>query len=344
MIRKLLFIALSAFLLAGSAMATDHNVVLSADGTLYRAEAVDNSKRQIDSSSKRVIRLDVVTGGESTSLYVPATLEGNAVHSNPSLAYHEDSATLFVFWQKAPNPMSSELLFCSYSNGVWSAPTSFSKAAYNYRTALKIALTSYYLQYNGVTKPATLEKGLSIHAIWWEITGYGEEAHYALLTLENGGVTGIETHRLLDLTAGKGDPTPFPLPADYDRSLFREPAMFTSPSHDAVDVFFANWETNRFNKVTIRPIKSEGVIRIPGGVWGGELRPPVQPVHPEDGAKIAVSGGTTTGNVAIYTVGAEKLEFVLYKNGEWTDVKSIGGDAATLDAAAEALDRLVNSD
>jgi hypothetical protein len=344
MIRKLLILVVLALApMVVSAQSAERNVLLTVNGTLYKIAAEEGSTAAVTNSSRKVLRLDIQNGDEKKSLFVPATLTGGS-HTRPSLAFDEEGQSLFIFWEKMPNPMSSELLFCSFQNGVFSEPTSISRAAFNFRSALQIEVTSHYFESVSVAKPFVRTKGLSIHAVWWELTGYGEEAHYALITLENGAVAGIHTERLLDFAGSAASKEPAAVPADLDREVFRTPVMFPSPTHDGVDVVFANWETNRFNRVTIRPISQQGVIRVPDGVWRGEIGPPGRPFN-DQSSKVGVAGAASTENLVLYSVAENQLEFMLYKNGGWSEPKGVStSDGISLDTAMAALLRLVNTD
>lgn len=339
--RLVLLLVLALMPLTLRAQANDRDLLLTRDGTVYKVEAEPDP-----SLLRRELKLYIQNGTESESMVVPATA-GGASHSDPSLAFDEDSQTLFIFWQKTPNPMSSELLFCSYHDGAFSEASSISKAAYAYRSGLKIAATAYYFESETIARPLTRKKGLSIHAIWWERTGYGEEAHYALIGLDEGVVTSIQTKPLNEFISDKAKPAPAQWGDDASRDLFRVPGVFEGPNHDAIDVVFAKWESSRFHRVTIRPIREirqDGVIRVPDGVWRGETDPPGRPLNP-DASKISIVSSATTSNLALYSVATDKVEFLLFKEGTWTDLRTVStSEGVSAASTIQALERLVNSD
>lgn len=338
MIRKLLIavVLLVPTLVFGAP--NDRDVLLTPGGTLYTIESLDPDVIGVDSPSTRVLQLTLRNGDDTTKHIVPATVAG-ATHAKPALAYDSYSDTLFVFWQKSPNAMSSELLFCSFNNGTWSEATSIDRSSYNVRFGLKIAATPY-ITTDGVETETQRLRMLSIHAIWWEQTGYGEEARYAMLSLEEGKVVKIDLRRLIDFTTGSRTELPAEVSEDFDRSIFRYPAIFTHPSNDKVDVVFADWDRNRFHSLTIRPILSHGVIRVPDGIWRGELPPPTGRIG---ATEVSIVQGSDT--LALYTEGADEIRYLLHKDGEWSPSRSIKLSAdLSANTAVRAIRRLATSE
>src|SRR5207245_6110241 len=113
----------------------------------------------------------------------------------------------------------------------------------------------------GITRRvATLQKdssysdmpALLVHAVWWEETGEGEQARYALMSVENGSVTSFELHDLTEFTL-PGD-TVFSVDANFNDAILKHPAILDAAAPDSVDVLFGDLRTNAFNSVTIHPI------------------------------------------------------------------------------------------
>lgn len=342
MIRKLALLVLVLLPTLAFGAAPVRDILLTPHGTLYTVESVDpDTIEGVDSPSTRVLQLSVRNGSEVTRHIVPATMAG-AMHAQPALAYDAASDTLFIFWQKAINAMSSELLFCSFTNGSWSDATAIDRSSYNVRFGLKIASTSY------VTIPTTDDdeprrmKMLTIHAIWWEQTGYGEEARYAMLSLENGKVVSTHLRRMVDFTTGSRTEIPAEVADDFDRSIFRAPAIFARTDNGSVDVVFADWDRNRYHRVNIKPILQHGVIRVPDGVWRGEIGAPTGRIAATSGISIVEGAGDT---LSMYTETAGEVRYTIHKNGTWSPVRALPlSEELTVDAAVGAIHRLTASE
>ena len=340
MTRKLLFALLLLFVpVILGAQTLDRDALLTPNGTMYTVGSVLNNEGKIDSPSSRVLQLTVQNGDTTETAYVPATLTGGS-HSDPSLAYDRESDTLFVFWQKTPNAMSSELLFSSYNNGTWSPATSIDRASFNIRFGLQIAVTKFAYVFDENDERKKID-AISIHAIWWEQTGYGEEARYALLTLDEGTVVGIELRSLMQFVDSRRISGVEELPANFDRDFFRHPGIFENSSHDSVDIIFADWETNRMHRIGITPITAQGVIRIPDGVWQGEIAPPQSQIVTSSMTMVSGSNGT----FGIYGRDASSISYLIYKNGAWSTARTIKtNQVVTPETAIEAFRKLVSSE
>lgn len=343
MIRKLLFLTL--LLLPSLALgAPARDILLTPSGTLYSVESVDpDTLDGVESTSVRVLQLTVRNGGEVIRQIVPSTLAG-AAHVKPALAYDAESDTLFIFWQKSINAMSSELLFCSYSNGAWSEPTAIDRSSYNVRFGLKIASTAYAAS-DAEEGEAERVKLLTIHAIWWEQTGYGEEARYAMLSLHDGKVIQTDLRRLIDFTSGTRNEIPAELDADFDRSIFRAPSIATNAGSDSVDVIFADWDRNRMHRVTVRPVLNHGVIRIPDGKSRGEIGAPRGRIAGTSAGEIEMIHAPAADTLAIYGVDGSEVRYTLHRNGEWSPVRALPVSAEVpAEAVIGAIRRLATSD
>lgn len=335
MIKRLL-LAVALFAASTLSAATlDRDVLLTPTGTVYTVESVFSRDFDgLSTSSVKVLQLSTDKGDETTRVFVPATLNGG-MNFEPSLAYDSVSDTLFVFWQNRPNPTSSELFLCTLHDGVWSEPTSIGKAILNIRFNLRITTTQFV--------DPDLEdapRQLIVHAAWWEQTGYGEEAHYAMLTMQDGKVAGIESRRLLDYVTNHGE-SPVTLDDDYDRSFFRNISMVENSTHDGVDIVFADWDQNRLHHVGITPIKGQGVIRVPGGVSRGDFPAPKHPLI-SDSAKVLTIADPSRDRLAYYAVLDGEVDYLVLKDGVWSVPRKIKkSNTVTTDAALDALRRLL---
>jgi hypothetical protein len=336
--KRLLSFAFSILVAASvSAASQDRDVVLSPDGTVYSIESVFTRDTDVSSPAVKILRLTAQSGDSVESTYVPATLKGG-MNFEPSLAYDDASGTLFVFWQKRPNPTSSELLLSSYRDGQWSEATSISAAILNIRYNLRVVTSSF-------VDPArdNAPHQLVVHVAWWEQTGYGEEAHYALLTMNGGKVVGIEQRRLLDYVTNHGAP-PATLDPAFDRSFFRNISMVENSTHDGVEILFADWDYNRLHHVGITPLRDNGVIRVPGGVSRGEIPAPRTPLI-SDSAKISSIADPSRERAAFYAVNDNTVQYLLLKDGQWGIPRTINrNDTVTLDVALDAIRRLMASE
>lgn len=329
-----------ALLLAQSA---DRDVLLTSDGTLYSIESqLATDKAPVTNASSRVLLLNVQRGDNSESIYVPASLTGG-MHSSPSLAYDSGSESLFVFWQKMPSMMSSELLFCSYKHGVWSDPTSIDNAPFHFRFNLRIGTTRVANdtdnEGNVSSKPF-----LAVHAVWWDQTGYGERARYAIIAIHDGQVSAIQIHDLLEYVDAAGPGDIFAVPADYDREIFRNPGIFEQPGRTSIDVVFADWDRNRLHNVMLTPITQNGVLHLPIGVHDGTIDPPGQ-LNRESSATVSVMQAAGTNNLVFYFEGDKKLQYVMHRNAVWSELSTVPlGERISMETAIEALRKLASSE
>src|SRR5205085_10616130 len=157
----------------------------TADGTLYTIESeyAENFPAMHVSASQFLV-LTAQKGAQITKTVVPdSTTEG--LHRRPALAYDSESDPLFVFWLRTPNAMSSELLVASYQAGKWRGATSIDDKPMTFRYNLRIAVTRRVsqTQRDGSLLDVPM---VVVHAVWWEITGNGETAHYAMLPVDHG--------------------------------------------------------------------------------------------------------------------------------------------------------------
>jgi len=345
---KRLIVVLIALLAAStvSAQGLDRDIVLTEDGKLLTIQTVLASKfPELESNSSSVIRLTVQKDDQTTSVFVPASLKGG-INSDPSLAYDAASDTVFAFWQHMPNPMSSELLFCSYYGGKWSEPTSIDSASFHIRFHLRIGVTRAESVSNDAGEPA-LQPQMIIHAIWWDQSGMGESGRYAMLVMNSQRVAGpVVVQDLLSFTENTSS-TPAEISPNFDRDFFRHPAIFESPNHDSVDVVFANWQTNRFERVEIKPRADRqinGFLHVPVGRHKGEFNPPPEFTRTEAN-KISIISSPGSNNYGFYFTEMNRLTYLPYMNGKWSAKRSVAlSETLSAETAVDALRKLISSE
>lgn len=332
------------FALTATAQVTNRDVLLTSNGTLYSIESV-RPETGMATSDYCVLTLVLTTqrGATSTRVNVPYALTSGA-HLRPALAYDADSKTLFLFWTHAPNAMSSELLFCTLSSdGKWSELTTFEDRAYRLRYNLAIAVTRKVSTLQSDNTYAE-QPGITAHAVWWEQTGLGEQARYAMLTIDNGSVSSIDTRDLQSFVASTDAPAT-DLDPSVDREVFRHPAIFDSSAHNSVDVIFGDATNNRFNRINIRPV-TQGRLHVPTGHQnGGYSGPPSFAVAPEaDRATLAIHSlwDRETNDLLFYYYANNAVYYLMNRAGTWSPMKSVamtGGLNA--DAAPDVLRRMM---
>ncbi|MCM2315470.1 MAG: hypothetical protein NDJ92_10010 [Thermoanaerobaculia bacterium] len=319
------------------------DVLLTDGGTLFTVDIVKASELEtedgttLDTASNGVLRLRIQNGDKLETIAVPGSLTGG-YHVEPSLAFDEADGRLYIFWQRIPGLGASELLFASYKDGDWSEVSTFDNGIWRIRFNLKVTITRFAER---TREDGTKEQkpALIAHAIWWEQLGQRESARYAMLELDHGDVRSIQVHELTDFVTSR-TPEPYVLPDDYDRNVFRTPFVFNAADGDSIDVLFADWYTNRYQLVTIRPIEDEknGVLHIPIGVTTGEFGP--MPIRARDTSAplVAMRPNPSTGTIVVYSGNDESIEYVALRSGRWSSSSSLKlNSAMTLDIALEGL-------
>ena len=317
---------------AASPNARDSDMLLTKDGTIYTVESRFNPYGQ-----GGALFLTTQRGEDVSTIAVPSAV-GDGSHTRPALAYDSESDTLFVFWQKAPSPVASELLFCAYHNGEWTAPTSIDKGAFQLRFNLRIGVTRKIEQIDGEGKHSIVP-GLTVHATWWQETGSGEYARYAMLTIEKGIVTATVTRDLSEFVTGPADAAKDASDAGSD--VLRHPALFETDK-ETIDVVFGDVPTKKLHRVTLKPV-AEGRVRIPIGVKDTKINAPRNRLVAGGESSTRISAvGDSGGDIVFYTASETNVKYMTYENGTWSSVRSISlNDKVNADAAVNALRRLV---
>lgn len=307
----------------------NRDLLLTVEGTIYTVETVTDTAGTAVPGS---LRLTVQNGSTSSTAVVPVSLNGSA-NISPALAYDSSSKTLFLFWNAIRNSgLSSDLMFCSYRNGQFAEARSLDGADWNVRSNLRIGITrqSEVVGSDGNTVPE-----ITVHAVWWQESGTAEWARYAMVTTDNGNVTNVDVRDLSSFTAAGAT-----APALCTNELLRHPAVIESAAHNTVDVVFGDAVGNKLHQVTLKPTIN-GRLRIPIGVKDGALPIPVAVVDADSDVSVLASG---TDGLTLYFTGKSALSYALYKNGEWSPMRSIAlSDRFTRDGAIEALRRMASS-
>jgi hypothetical protein len=324
---------------------TDRETLLAPDGTLYSIEAVFATGTEPLMASSEYLLLTTQNDGVSTSVKVPGSLTGGA-HSSPALAYDADSSTLFILWEEATNNrLSTSLLLSSYQNGKFGPTNEIDAANFRLRHNLRIGVTRKTVDYD--TPEHALTNELTVHAIWWEETGSGEWARYAMLTVEKGNVTSIQVHDASDFI-NDSNLLPYQTEADFNTNILRYPQVFESPTHDSVDLVFGELQTNAFRRLTVQAISKKDPstnlrIRIPIGVRGSRFPAPANKGNAISNVAGAVS--SDRDHLAFYSLAPNAVNYTMYRNGTWSTVRAITlNEKLSADTAVNALRRMLASE
>jgi hypothetical protein len=332
--RVLILLALALLPTALFAQA-DRDVLLTSGGTLYTAES---ELAPGDSEMRRQVTLTIQQGDQVAHTIVPDSLTAG-IQSAPALAYDGESDTVFVFFLKMPSLMSSELLLAPYHDGAWEPAISIDNKPFDIRSSLRVAVKRQVAQLQGDGTFADVS-ALVVHATWWEQTGDGESARYALVSINKGNISSIELHDLTEFMAP--DATTFTVAPDFNRELLKHPAILDSLSVDSVDVVFGDLHTNSFNRVTLRPI-ADGRIHIPIGArpGGGHFGTPYSFSADWNGRISTISSGS---NLILCNATKASVTYLLYSNGVWSPIKTLPlSDKLSAEGAVSALTRMANT-
>jgi hypothetical protein len=330
----ILLVAIAPVALFGDVI--DRDVLLTQDGTLYTVESVNSDS---SSGASRYLALTIQRGSDKPqTVTVPDSL-ADGVHWRPALAYDSVSNTLFIFWLKMPNAMSSELMLASYSNGKFQPAVSIDSQPYHLRFNLRIAITRHLsqVQFDGsiVDVPALL-----VHAVWWEQTGYDETARYALFSINKGAAPLADLH---DLNEFAISPPFFPneVSANFNPEILKHPAFVDNGTQNSVDVIFGDTHINSFNHVTLKPI-AEGRIHIPIGVHPGGPRIPAPLSFSSEWSGRISTITSRDGSLLLYNASNDAVSYIMYSGGSWSSVKSVAlSDKISADAAVAAVIKMM---
>lgn len=345
---KRLLVVLAISLLSASAFAqvTDRDVLVTPEGTVYTLEQQTPSESSGVAASN-VLQLSIQNGSDTQRLLVPESLAAG-FHSDGALAYDTASKTLFLVWTHMPNGMSSELLLASYRDGKWQRAISIDSQGYSNHLNLRLGITRRISQ---LQKDGTYADvpALILHALWWESSGRGEEARYAMLPIEDGALSqdSVEIHSLEEFVGN--DETVNKVDKNFNAEILRHPAIVSSPMQSTVDIVFGDTEKKSIHKVTLHPI-AEHRAHIPVGIGGGGPAGGGKPFNLVAPASFNADwkGPITVierGDRLVFANATDKaLNYVTYSDGTWSDAKSIAlSSKLTVETALAAVDKMVSS-
>jgi hypothetical protein len=327
---------------AALAQAADRDVLLTSDGTLYTVESITVGDNSSNSAPTKYLQVTAQNGTAVTRDAIAETKQ-NGINTRPSLAYDAQSKTLFVFWIHMPTAMSSEIAVATIRDGKIQPAVTVDESSYHFRSNLSIGITRRVaqIQQDGsyLDVPALL-----VHAVWWEETGAGGEARYALMSIEKG---------QLSLVDGTSVPLKLYVPVDNDvapvsdkfnREILKHPAVLDNGTQDSVDVVFGDNRSNMFRRVTLQP-HADARVRIPVGAkpnpkifaladfsanWTGPIVTMISPTDP--------------GTLLLANAGKDAVSYILFAHGQWSGVKSVPtGSNLSTEAAMAALSKMVPS-
>jgi len=337
MIRKTLILVavLLNALVANAAENRDRDVLLTSDGILYSVETARDAEAGYGRSNW-YLSMTVQNGETRSTATVPGSVTGGA-HGSPALAYDTDSKTLFLFWQESLNGgLTSRLLFSSYHNDSWSEPTALDSVDWTLRRNLRIAVTRS-IEFTDREGRRGITPQVVVHAVWWEESGYGEFARYAMLGIDGGLVTSKDIRYLSEFSGMKVDPSRTVTTTSADEVL-RHPAITASATRDSVDVIFGNTQSSSMHRLRLKPVL-DGRLRIPIGVRETNMRSASLSVASNARAAAVVH----ENDLALYTISKKSVDFVIYRSGSWSSQRSIAlSDDVSAETAVEALRKLVS--
>jgi len=332
------FLAAAAIVITASAMSAQPNderdILLTPAGTLY---TIESQLAPGDAEVRRQLVLTAQNGEEKLQTIVPESLTAG-FRCAPALTYDAETDTVFVFWLRMPNLMSSELLLASYRDGKWTAPISVDNQSFRLRSNLRISVSRRVSQplADGTFSDVP---ALVVHTVWWEQTGNGEEARYALVAIEKGTVSNIELHDLRELAP---QANPVNVDPGFNTEILRHPAILENGTPNSIDVLFGDVRTNTFTRTTLKPI-AQGKIHIPiGNRGGGPIAPPRAFSANWTGQVSAISSGN--GKLLLYSATEESVRYIVYENGEWSAVRTIAvSDKLSRESAITVLGRMMSA-
>lgn len=318
------------------ASAQKRDAVLTPEGLLYSVQyELAEEHPDVRSVSDAFLTLTVRTGQSVSREIVPATIVEKGAHFNPAIAYDSDSGMLFVFWIHHTSMLLNQLMFVSRdADGVWSEAKTFG-ALYDHRRNLRLAVTRKFENAAGES-----ELGLSVHLAWWEFdfTTAASTARYALATIENGKIAGLEQLDLASFVPQNLEASTTSVGAN----VLNQPLLFPAPKQDSVLLVYGDLRTGTMQSLRIRPKvrQNGGRLRVPGGKREGTFRTPSLNIASTTRLE-AVYGDED--RIAFFGNENGTIRYTLLKNGSWSTPQAIGLDEQfSSSAAIDALRRLVN--
>ena len=328
--KRLLIAIIITLIVPAAFAAADSDVLITSDGTVYSV-AVEPS----DDGLRSQLALTVQSGGKTTRSVIPDSIN-TGMNTLPNIAYDSDTKSLFVVWMRVPDGLSSELVIANYIGNSW-----FPVAVIDHQPVVRSNLSIRFThqvqlqQYDGTYK---LTPALILHAAWWEKSGRGEEAYYAVMPLSRGLQTDADIHEMTEFATGPSAADPGVV-NDFQRHV----ALVDGPTADSVDVIYSDVRTNSFYRTTMKPV-AEVRIRIPVGVRGGpKLGLPHSLNFDWSGHDDTIA--SADGNTVIFTNTTDKkVSWVMLRNGDWQPLQEFAlSDKVTVNTAMAALAKMAAS-
>lgn len=344
---KRLFVLVVLLLAAAIAQAAERDVLVTPDGVVYSVETEAPGKGA-KVAATNLLTLSVQSGEEASKFVIPeSTSEG--LHVQPALAYDSESETLFVLWMRRPNVFSSELLLASYKDGEWQPTIAIDQQPYLIRSGLRLGITRRVSQLQKDGSYEDVPK-LLFHLLWWEQTGAGEEARYALLEIDHGKVTSSEIHSVAELSGEKSNPVRFD-PTVPGAELLRHPAFLASKSGSTVEILSGDLATNALRRTTFK-VSLDTRIRIPVGRTPKDVDGPrVQTLSAPSEVKgdwsgsVDVISSAHTDRLVFAKLNDEMVSYLSFDGKKWGSEQGIVTSAKlSAETAMNAVARMVDND
>jgi len=234
----------------------------------------------------------------------------------------------------------SELYLAAYQNGKWQRAVTIDSRPNDLllRYNLRIAVTRRVakLQDDGTYADVP---ALLVHAAWWEEGSTGEEAHYALVSIEKGAPTTVETHLLNDFVQPAAVTE---VDKDFNADILRHPAFIDGLSADSVDVVFGDTVSNSFHRVTLKPVL-EARIHIPVPRHETPFPAPKTLSAPWSGHTTTIAG--RDGDKIVFTnTTSDAVSYIMFADGKWSSLKKLNtGEKLSAEGAIAAVTKMVNA-
>jgi hypothetical protein len=333
-------VALSAFAL--SAQPADRDVLVAPNGTVYTVATMQVEQPSSKIQASYMLTLTTQDAQGESRVIVPASTTAGT-HWRATLAYDSESQTLFVLWLHMPNAMSSELLLAAYQNGRWQPAVSIDDKPYDLRYNLKIGITRRIakLQDDGTYADVP---ALVLHAVWWDETGAGERARYALISIDKGALTSVDIHDLSEFADAAGeaavvDPT-------FNAQILKHPAILDGPSSNSVDVVFGDSQTSLFHRVTLRPVL-DSRIHIPVGRAGDgpTFQAPAMFNAEWSGSVTTLTSPRDRETLLFCSSSSTEVTYVVHSAKGWSETKTIPtSQTLSTEAAIAALQKMLSTE
>jgi hypothetical protein len=236
----------------------ERQAALSSQGDIYLAQL--GTCRELfarcapGTERNRVLALDVVRSTSNTERHLVPTSLGPEVEATPALLIEDATQSVFVVWESRLSGSSSRINLVSFRNGAWGEATEITGAIAPLKGTPHLALTRDHYTTAGSGGQGVVHARSTLHIVWWEKTGYGEQVFYTPIVLVDGNYLGANHVYNLSLF----DPSPIASdPVRVAPSLAH--AVRIEPGRDAhsVVIGFVNPQTQRLLTFEVRVVIGE---------------------------------------------------------------------------------------